>query len=98
MNFSMKTRSSPKLDLASDHRVRLWRLPERFANANLNTGVFDERGVYWFTGQNGIYGRFDPRPGHCLVDRQTVARRNRLGRIHELLALLGHRRVNRTGR
>jgi virginiamycin B lyase len=45
----------------ADHRVRLWRLPERFANANLNTGVFDRRGIYWFTGQNGIYGRFDPR-------------------------------------
>lgn len=46
---------------AGDHRVRLWRLPERFANANLNTGVFDDRGAYWFTGQNGVYGRFEPR-------------------------------------
>jgi virginiamycin B lyase len=43
-----------------DHRVMLWKLPERFANANLNTGVFDDRGTYWFTGQNGIYGRFIP--------------------------------------
>jgi virginiamycin B lyase len=43
-----------------DHRVQLWRLPERFANANLNTGVFDDRGTYWFTGQNGIYGRLHP--------------------------------------
>lgn len=44
----------------SDHRVQLWKLPERFANANLNTGVFDDRGTYWFTGQNGIIGRFVP--------------------------------------
>jgi virginiamycin B lyase len=44
----------------ADHRVQLWRLPERFANANLNTGVFDARGIYWFTGQNGVVGRFDP--------------------------------------
>ncbi len=44
----------------ADHRVQLWRLPERFPNTNLNTGVFDARGTYWFTGQNGIYGRFTP--------------------------------------
>lgn len=44
----------------ADHRVQLWRLPERFPNTNLNTGVFDSRGTYWFTGQNGIYGRFTP--------------------------------------
>lgn len=43
-----------------DHRVSLWKLPERFANANLNTGVFDDRGTYWFTGQNGVVGRFVP--------------------------------------
>jgi virginiamycin B lyase len=44
----------------SDHRVQVWPLPERFPNANLNTGVFDDRGIYWFTGQNGIIGRFVP--------------------------------------
>lgn len=43
-----------------DHRVQLWKLPDRFANGNLNTGVFDTRGTYWFTGQNGILGRFTP--------------------------------------
>jgi virginiamycin B lyase len=43
-----------------DHRVQLWKLPEQFANANLNTGVFDRRGTYWFTGQNGVIGRFVP--------------------------------------
>jgi virginiamycin B lyase len=43
-----------------DLSVKLWRLPERFPNTNLNTGVFDPAGTYWFTGQNGIYGRFVP--------------------------------------
>lgn len=43
-----------------DHRVQVWTLPERFPNTNLNTGVFDDRGTYWFTGQNGIIGRFVP--------------------------------------
>ena len=28
--------------------------------ANLNTAVFDRRGMLWFTGQSGIYGRLDP--------------------------------------
>jgi virginiamycin B lyase len=45
---------------ARDHRVQIWKLPERFANANLNTGVFDASGIFWFTGQNGVYGRFHP--------------------------------------
>jgi virginiamycin B lyase len=29
-------------------------------NANLNTAAFDGKGVLWFTGQSGIYGRVDP--------------------------------------
>jgi len=45
---------------AATHAVKLWALPAHFANANLNTGVFDAAGTYWFTGQNGIYGRFVP--------------------------------------
>jgi virginiamycin B lyase len=43
-----------------DHRVQVWKLPERFPNGNLNTGVFDQQGTYWFTGQNGLVGRFKP--------------------------------------
>jgi virginiamycin B lyase len=43
-----------------DHRVQVWKLPERFLNGNLNTGVFDQGGTYWFTGQNGLVGRFRP--------------------------------------
>ncbi|QCI67690.1 virginiamycin B lyase family protein [Phreatobacter stygius] len=42
-------------------KVELFRLPAERANANLNTAVFDQAGVLWFTGQNGIYGRFEPK-------------------------------------
>lgn len=48
-----------RLDPASDE-ISLIPLPEGFADANLNTGVFDQDGIYWFTGQNGVYGRVDP--------------------------------------
>jgi len=36
-------------------------------NADLNTAVFDRDGILWFTGQAGILGRLDPRPGHDRV-------------------------------
>jgi virginiamycin B lyase len=32
--------------------------------ANLNTATFGGDGVLWFTGQSGVYGRFDPAVGH----------------------------------
>ncbi|NOJ43220.1 Vgb family protein [Bradyrhizobium australiense] len=51
----------------SDHKVTLFRLPEKEAYANLNTGVFDKSGIYWFTGQSGIYGRLDPKSGDMTV-------------------------------
>ena len=44
-------------------RVRRYPLPENTSFANLNTATFDERGVLWFTGQSGIYGRLDPGAG-----------------------------------
>ena len=50
-----------------DHKVKLFRLPEKEAYANLNTGVFDKTGIYWFTGQTGIYGRLDPKSGDMTV-------------------------------
>jgi virginiamycin B lyase len=34
---------------------------------NLNTAAFDGRGRIWFTGQNGIYGRLDPKTGDMKV-------------------------------
>lgn len=43
--------------------VKLFPLPKEFANANLNTATFDRKGVLWFTGQNGVYGRVDPATG-----------------------------------
>jgi virginiamycin B lyase len=48
-------------------RVRRFPLPSTAADANLNTATFDRRGVLWFTGQNGIYGRLDPRVGRVRV-------------------------------
>ncbi len=36
-------------------------------SANLNTATFDHRGVLWFTGQNGYYGRVDPASGEVEV-------------------------------
>jgi virginiamycin B lyase len=38
-------------------------LPKEFPFANLNTGTFDQKGIYWFTGQGGMYGRVDPATG-----------------------------------
>lgn len=43
--------------------VKLFPLPRDFPNANLNTATFDKKGVLWFTGQNGVYGRVDPATG-----------------------------------
>lgn len=43
--------------------VKLYPLPKNFPDANLNTATFDRKGVLWFTGQNGIYGRLDPATG-----------------------------------
>ena len=48
-------------------RVRRFPLPGSSEYANLNTAVFDRRGVLWFTGQSGIYGRLDPRAGKVRV-------------------------------
>jgi virginiamycin B lyase len=44
-------------------KVDVFPLPEEAPPANLNTPAFDGKGVLWFTGQNGIYGRLDPREG-----------------------------------
>jgi virginiamycin B lyase len=43
--------------------VTLFPLPEDTGYTNLNTATFDYKGVLWFTGQSGIYGRLDPRTG-----------------------------------
>jgi streptogramin lyase len=41
--------------------VKLFPLPKERRNANLNTASFDRQGMLWFTGQNGVYGRLDPK-------------------------------------
>jgi virginiamycin B lyase len=43
--------------------VTLFPLPKNFPDANLNTATFDRKGMLWFTGQNGVYGRVDPATG-----------------------------------
>ena len=43
--------------------MKLFPLPTEFPNANLNTATFDRKGILWFTGQNGVYGRVDPATG-----------------------------------
>jgi virginiamycin B lyase len=48
---------------AKTKEVRLFPLPKEFPNANLNTLVFDNKGTVWYTGQNGVYGRVDPKTG-----------------------------------
>ena len=47
--------------------VKAWPLPEGTGYANLNTAIFDGKGVHWFTGQSGIYGRLDPASGEMKV-------------------------------
>lgn len=42
-------------------------LPDERGYANLNTATFDARGILWFTGQNGVYGRLDPETGAMRV-------------------------------
>jgi virginiamycin B lyase len=48
-------------------RVRRFPLPRGAPYANLNTATFDRRGVLWFTGQEGVYGRLDPKVGRVRV-------------------------------
>jgi virginiamycin B lyase len=50
-------------------RVRRFPLPASSGYANLNTAVFNRRGILWFTGQSGIYGRLDPKVGRVQVFR-----------------------------
>jgi len=52
---------------AATRAVRLFALPKERRNANLNTATFDQRGMLWFTGQNGVYGRLDPKTGAMAV-------------------------------
>jgi virginiamycin B lyase len=48
------------------HQVSTYPLPIK-RNVNLNTATFDKSGTLWFTGQNGYYGRLDPKTGKIQV-------------------------------
>ena len=48
-------------------KVSVHPLPGRRGNVDLNTAAFDKRGILWFTGQDGAYGRLDPRTGRIDV-------------------------------
>jgi virginiamycin B lyase len=47
--------------------VTSYPLPAGREGANLNTAVFDNEGVLWFTGQSGVYGSLDPATGDMAV-------------------------------
>jgi len=49
--------------------VTAYSLPASTGWANLNTATFDRRGVLWFTGQSGFYGRLIPATGAMRVFR-----------------------------
>jgi len=42
-------------------KIDVFPLPKGTPNTNLNTATFDNIGMLWFTGQNGYYGRLDPK-------------------------------------
>lgn len=54
--------------------VKAWKLPQDSGYANLNTAIFDPKGVHWFTGQSGVYGRLDPRSGEMKVFKAPKGR------------------------
>jgi len=54
--------------------VKAWKLPQDTGYANLNTAIFDHKGVHWFTGQSGVYGRLDPRGGEMKVFKAPKGR------------------------
>jgi virginiamycin B lyase len=68
----------------SSKAVKLFRLPEEFPGANLNTATFDRKGILWFTGQSGVYGRVDPSSGkveawkHRKAPAPTALQRRRM--------------------
>ena len=49
------------------NEIQRFPLPADRSGANLNTAVFDRRGILWFTGQSGVYGRLDPATGEMTV-------------------------------
>jgi virginiamycin B lyase len=56
-----------RVDAAAGHAVKRFPLPDPKSRADLNTAAFDRSGTLWFTGQEGIYGRLDPKGGAVAV-------------------------------
>jgi len=54
--------------------VKAWKLPSDWGYTNLNTAIFDGKGIHWFTGQSGIYGRLDPKSGEIKVFEAPMGR------------------------
>jgi virginiamycin B lyase len=52
---------------AQTEEVKIFPLPEEHGYANLNTATFDAKGMLWFTGQSGVYGRLDVETGEVRV-------------------------------
>src|SRR2546430_1704439 len=59
---------------AKTREVKAWKPPEDSGYTNLNTAIFDYKGVHWFTGQSGIYGRLDPVSGDMKVFKAPKGR------------------------
>jgi virginiamycin B lyase len=57
---------------AATSAVRVFRLPASTGYTNLNTATFDRRGVLWFTGQSGVYGRLHPKTGAMRLFRAPL--------------------------
>jgi virginiamycin B lyase len=55
-----------RIDLTLEE-VKSWPLPEDRGDAGLAGAIFDEDGTLWFTGEAGIYGRFDHQSGDMEV-------------------------------
>src|SRR5439155_17599631 len=55
-----------RVDPATE-KITVYPLPSGREGANLNTATFDKRGVLWFTGQSGIYGRLNSKVGKVEV-------------------------------
>ena len=47
--------------------IKRYPMPAGTEYANLNTATFDNNGVLWFTGQNGYYGKVDPKTGEVRI-------------------------------
>jgi virginiamycin B lyase len=55
-------------------KIDVWKLPDESGYTNLNTGAFAGDGTFWFTGQNGIYGRVAPGGGKVEVFKDPEGR------------------------